>query len=143
MAATGIGVGLDATVDIGPDWLTPGRVLALSNPILQPVTLPAGVIVRICTNNPMRVGLFILGPVTITGVLTVGPYKDPSSFGINLTSTNNALAVSLSQWMSFTCQEWYAYSQGGATLVVGEMVRPYPEFARVRARYQDRTNDSV
>lgn len=107
-----------------PDWLSPARLITLTDPQAYAVTLVPGVVTEILRPNARRVGLVVMVPDTIKAGFYLSPLRNPDTAGISLAGSGNYFLATLSDWLSLTCGAWYGYHAGGGVVQVIDIVRP-------------------
>lgn len=107
-----------------PDWLSPPRLISLTDPQPFAVTLAAGVVTQIFKPNARRVGLLVMVPDTLKAGFYLSPRPNPDAAGITLAGSGNYFLATLSDWMSLTCGAWYGFHAGGGVLQCVDIVRP-------------------
>lgn len=107
-----------------PDWLSPARVIALTQPSPVVVVCAPATVKQIAKPNPRRVGLYVIPSLEVQTEMRISPFTNPDLFGLSLTAAGGFLAITLADWLSLVCGAWYARSDSGASLLVCEVSRP-------------------
>lgn len=106
-----------------PDWLSPARLLATTNPQWSLVTVAAGDVTQILKPSARRVGLIVIANPSDATATQLTPYPNNPSFGFALVQGQNPFVATLSDWLSAINGGWYALNVGGTTLQVCDIVR--------------------
>lgn len=115
------GSGPDTVAPVGADsWLNPEYLQTFAPATCRQVVLPAATPTLLLGMNPQRVGFTLFKSAGMTALPRLAPVPDVVTFGLREDSNNDVITVSLSQWLSFTMGEWYAYSTNGGTVLVCE-----------------------
>lgn len=107
-----------------PDWMSPARVIALSEPVWELVTIPAAGWHQILKPSARRVGLVVIATPADAPTLSLTPYPQSKTFGFLVGTANNPFTATLVGWMSVINGAWYAERPGGTTLQVADIQRP-------------------
>ncbi len=106
-----------------PDWLSPARLLTLTDPQWETVVLGAGVMTQILKRSAERVGLVVIADGTDAAPVRVTACPLNPTFGFNVSGGQNPFVATLADWFSVVNGPWYAIHTGGTTLQVCDIAR--------------------
>lgn len=107
-----------------PSWLSPGLVVALAPWDKQTIVVPPSSPLLILPPNPNRIAVAFFALRTDATPAFVSPFADASLYNIPIPSTTGYLLIGIDDHYSLVGGQWYAYSDGGATVRVVEFKRP-------------------
>ena len=124
MPASRVGGEGQPIVPPGVSWLSPAVVMALAAQTERTVTLAPATATPILDADPERVAFGVLKSTALGSMPKLSPFPDVSVFALREDANTDFAIVTLQDWFTLVCNQWFAFSTAGGSIRIVEWRTP-------------------